>query len=142
MRFHSHSFEDLAGRFETPDSRSRWDAPLFTLRPASDSQEHYEEVLAEVAAVMAGTTGAPGSAAGTAASTGQALQPTVATNNPGMLGTNVLHEIDQAAQVSVAGGAGVRMHVEASGAACERALRHLAMVQTSPPIHHAPPGSD
>jgi hypothetical protein len=26
-------FQDLAGRFETPDSRNRWDAPLFTVRP-------------------------------------------------------------------------------------------------------------
>jgi hypothetical protein len=28
------SFEDLASRFERPDARNRWDAPLFTLRPA------------------------------------------------------------------------------------------------------------
>lgn len=28
-----HSFEDLAGRFERPDPRNRWDAPLFTVVP-------------------------------------------------------------------------------------------------------------
>lgn len=48
---------------------------------------------------MTGAAGAPGAAAGAAAATGQNLQPTVATNNPGLLGTNVLHEIDAAAQV-------------------------------------------
>jgi hypothetical protein len=26
-------FEDLARRFETPDPRNRWDAPLFTVTP-------------------------------------------------------------------------------------------------------------
>lgn len=30
------SFDDLAGRFERPDARNRWDAPLFTLHPASE----------------------------------------------------------------------------------------------------------
>jgi hypothetical protein len=54
-----------------------------------------------VARTTAGLEGAPGSAAGAAAATGQNLQPTVATNNPGMLGTNVLHEIDQAAQAVI-----------------------------------------
>ncbi|GBF97016.1 hypothetical protein Rsub_09813 [Raphidocelis subcapitata] len=100
-RYSRQIFDDLAGRFETPDSRSRWDAPLFTLRPASCSPEAYEETLASVAAVMTGTAGAPGSGAGTAAGAGEALQPTFATTNPGLLGTNVLHEIDAAAQAVV-----------------------------------------
>ncbi|KAL6751392.1 chromatin associated protein KTI12 [Haematococcus lacustris] len=29
-------FEDLVSRFERPDMRNRWDAPLFTVRPAGD----------------------------------------------------------------------------------------------------------
>jgi len=32
----SHSFDDLACRFERPDARNRWDAPLFTVRPCMD----------------------------------------------------------------------------------------------------------
>ena len=149
-------FDDLARRFETPDSRNRWDAPLFTLRPAGGSRsplcrcqvsgstragtingvarlrstalyrwppgaaplpphgrwhhptccthpggvtQQCQDVLAAAADVVAGTCVAPGSAAGASAATGQVLQPTPATGNPSLLGTNVLHEIDTAAQV-------------------------------------------
>jgi hypothetical protein len=45
-------FEDLACRFERPDTRNRWDAPLFTLRPllgGSQLQEQLEAVAAAVA---------------------------------------------------------------------------------------------
>lgn len=94
-------FDDLVRRFETPDSRNRWDAPLFALRPAGESAGHLTEVLEAVTAVMTGAAGAPGSAAGAAAATGQVLKPTFATTNPGILGTNVLHEIDSAAQAVV-----------------------------------------
>ena len=97
------SFEDLARRFEAPDSRNRWDAPLFVVRPAGDSPAAIDETLAAVAAVLTGAASAPGAAAGAAAATGQALRPTVATTTPGLLGTNVLHEIESAAQVCVNG---------------------------------------
>ncbi|GFR52741.1 hypothetical protein Agub_g15352 [Astrephomene gubernaculifera] len=33
-RYRREIFDDLAGRFERPDARNRWDAPLFTLHPA------------------------------------------------------------------------------------------------------------
>ncbi|KIY99639.1 putative Protein KTI12 like protein [Monoraphidium neglectum] len=95
-----YRFDDLARRFEMPDSRNRWDAPLFTLRPAGDHAE-CAEVLDLVAATVTGAAEAPGNAAGAAAATGQLLQPTIATTNPGLLGTNVLHEIDSAAQTVV-----------------------------------------
>lgn len=138
---HAHataSFDDLAGRFEAPDSRNRWDAPLFRLSPACEHALHCrmagvcgrcrrpdrlgpdpmsararpraaagpascDDVLAAVAGVMAGSAPAPGAAAGAAAATGGALQPTPATSNPGLLGTNVLHEIDNATQARGAG---------------------------------------
>lgn len=100
-RYSPHIFEDLARRFEAPDSRNRWDAPLFTLHPASDTPEAVDEALAAVAAVVTGAAGAPGSAAGAAAATGQVLRPSVATTTPGLLGTNVLHDIDQAAQAVI-----------------------------------------
>jgi protein KTI12 len=30
-------FEDLAGRFESPDTKNRWDVPLLRVDPRSDS---------------------------------------------------------------------------------------------------------
>jgi hypothetical protein len=44
-------FEDLAGRFERPDSRNRWDAPLFTVRPAAGEAQAREHLEAAAAAV-------------------------------------------------------------------------------------------
>lgn len=31
----THRFDDLAGRFERPDSCNRWDSPLFVVRPGA-----------------------------------------------------------------------------------------------------------
>jgi protein KTI12 len=36
--FDAHIFEDLVVRFERPDGKNRWDAPLFTLRPPSETE--------------------------------------------------------------------------------------------------------
>ncbi len=33
------SFEDLASRFERPDAKNRWDAPLFTVSPGGAHSE-------------------------------------------------------------------------------------------------------
>ncbi|KAI8467670.1 MAG: chromatin associated protein KTI12 [Monoraphidium minutum] len=98
-RYSSEIFEDLVRRFETPDSRNRWDAPLFTLRPAGDPGQ-YTDVLAGVVAVATGGTAAPGVASNAGAGE-RLLTPNLATTNPGLLGTNVLHEIDHAAQAVV-----------------------------------------
>lgn len=43
-------FADLASRYERPDSRQRWDAPLFTVRP---DREDRAEVDARLQAVLA-----------------------------------------------------------------------------------------
>lgn len=37
-------FEDLLQRFETPNSRNRWDSPLFIVRPVESEEEKKEEV--------------------------------------------------------------------------------------------------
>lgn len=66
---------------------------------AVGSQEDNQEVLEAVVAFVNGASSAAGVAAGVVSAGGQALQPTVATNNPGLQGTNVLHDIDHAAQV-------------------------------------------
>lgn len=38
-------FDDLTTRFERPDSKNRWDSPLFTLRPTTDSPVMRDETL-------------------------------------------------------------------------------------------------
>ena len=43
-----HSFEDLAGRFERPDPRNRWDAPLFTVVPGKQGSMHLSAPHAHV----------------------------------------------------------------------------------------------
>lgn len=44
-------FEDLASRFESPDTRNRWDVPLFRINPLSES------IDAQLDAVIAAITG-------------------------------------------------------------------------------------
>lgn len=81
-------FDDLAGRFERPDARNRWDAPLFTVNSRM-SQGQVEE---QVGAIVAAATQAPGTAHAVAAAAGvatslpagQQLTPTCATNNPSL----------------------------------------------------------
>ncbi|KAF6252971.1 chromatin associated protein KTI12 [Scenedesmus sp. NREL 46B-D3] len=125
QRYSDAVFQDLAGRFETPDARNRWDAPLFTVRPGSPDEA---SVLAAAAAAAIGSPlqqpqqqqqqqQQPCQGAGAAGSDPAAdvdslqeeqllhqgalpgeLQPTIATTNPALLGTNVLHELDRAVQ--------------------------------------------
>lgn len=73
-------FEDLACRFERPDSRNRWDSPLFTLRPLLGSgpmQDQLEAVAAAVADAPppAQAAAAAATAAATAAVNGAAAAP-------------------------------------------------------------------
>ncbi|KAK9819699.1 hypothetical protein WJX72_001375 [[Myrmecia] bisecta] len=83
-------FNNLAGRFETPDSRNRWDAPLFTLHPGGGSLE------AELEQVVAAITEEPSAAP--KAGISRELKPTSATTNPALSATNLLYEIDKASQ--------------------------------------------
>eukprot|EP00198_Chlamydomonas_reinhardtii_P002189 XP_001691525.1 predicted protein [Chlamydomonas reinhardtii] len=91
-RYKQDIFDDLAGRFERPDARNRWDAPLFTLHPASEcigeDAEPEADVLAGVVRAMLDEQ----------PNVARDLTPTMATANPTLLATNTLHEIDQAAQ--------------------------------------------
>jgi protein KTI12 len=80
-------FEDLAGRFERPDARNKWDSPLFTVRPELGAEHVAQQVEAVVAAAMQGPAAAAASAgAAPAGSSGAAaggrLTPTCATTNP------------------------------------------------------------
>ncbi|MEW5300350.1 MAG: hypothetical protein WDW36_003286 [Sanguina aurantia] len=108
-------FEDLAGRFERPDGRNRWDSPLFTLSPdapapteeraallgpAGEEEQHDASPTFEgtLQALVSAVTDDHSRASFGVKQAYGALQPTLSTSNPVLLGTNVLHEIDQAAQ--------------------------------------------
>lgn len=81
---------DLLGRYETPDSRHRWDSPLFTVSWGSGNQA---EVLAAVVDAMVSP-----SDRNVSTQVAKDLQPTSATTNPLLTGTNVLHDVDRAVQ--------------------------------------------
>lgn len=85
-------FDDLASRFERPDSRNRWDKPLYTINTAA------EDYASQVQEIVVGMT-----TTGTAVnrhkpSTNCDLVPTSATSNPALSATNLLHEVDKATQ--------------------------------------------
>ncbi|KAG7672196.1 hypothetical protein KSW81_005078 [Nannochloris sp. 'desiccata'] len=96
-------FDDLAGRFERPDARNRWDAPLFTVSPTR-GEDHVEEQVAAVAATATETSSAAALAAAVAAGasagapTGKDLKSNLATATNNLSATNLLHEIDKATQ--------------------------------------------
>lgn len=85
-RYATAVFADLAGRFERPDSRQRWDAPLFTVRPAAAEGE--AEVQAQLRAVLVSALDLaqhadrePGSEGRPVPPASRALAPTIATTN-------------------------------------------------------------
>lgn len=86
-------FDDLASRFERPDSRNRWDKPLYTINVAA------EDLDSQVNDIVVNIT-TTGNAAGSRqqASSSSDLVPTSATSNPALSATNLLHEVDKAAQ--------------------------------------------
>ncbi|KAL0035993.1 hypothetical protein WJX77_010483 [Trebouxia sp. C0004] len=86
-------FDDLTSRFERPDARNRWDKPLYTIHPAS---EDFSTQLQETVLAVTGTSGKKGDVH--AASVSSELVPTSATSNPFLSATNLLHDVDKAAQ--------------------------------------------
>mmetsp|Transcript_21949 Transcript_21949/g.37545 ORF Transcript_21949/g.37545 Transcript_21949/m.37545 type:complete len:331 (+) Transcript_21949:94-1086(+) len=102
QRYSAAVFDDLTSRFERPDSKQRWDAPLFTLKPAGDAEE------AQVAfqAVLSCMGDAQGMSAGsthgvTPGGTAKGLKPSNTTSNQMLQGTNVLHDLDAAVQLVI-----------------------------------------
>ena len=88
--FCSEIFEDLASRFERPDARNRWDAPLFTVDPTRGPQHVEEQVVAVTAAMTETSQTAAVAAAVTAGAAavkpiGQDLKPKLATENSSLL---------------------------------------------------------
>jgi tRNA uridine 5-carbamoylmethylation protein Kti12 len=119
-------FEDLACRFERPDSKNRWDSPLFTLRPLLGSSQMQEQLEAVAAAVADAPRPAAQVAAAAAAAAAAQQQDAAAAGGPFIAGaadqppvrlakelrphvatdtassklsaTNLLHDVDRALQ--------------------------------------------
>lgn len=89
-------FDDLASRFERPDSRNRWDKPLYTINTAAE--DHASQVQDIVVSMT--TTGT--AANQREPSSNSNLVPTSATSNPALSATNLLHEVDKATQEVIA----------------------------------------
>ena len=87
-------FDDLAQRFELPDGRNKWDRPLFTLQTASgDWAQALEEVVAAMKDPEQQTNKLNKAAV---------LVPSIATAPQAVVATNLLHELDSAAQEVIA----------------------------------------
>lgn len=82
-------FEDLVRRFERPDSKNRWDSPLFELCPSKDQIE--KSSAAVVDAVMYLTKKVDSKTRDI-----RVLQPTIATQSARVSEANSLYEIDRA----------------------------------------------
>ncbi len=97
------ALDEAAARFERPEARRRWDAPLFTVSPTAGDEGVEAQAAAVVAAATAGAAAAAAAAAGagaaaTGGAAGRALAPARATDAPAQAATNLLHELDAAAQ--------------------------------------------
>ncbi|GMH43239.1 hypothetical protein BSKO_11161 [Bryopsis sp. KO-2023] len=89
-KYSDEILEDLLRSFETPDSRNRWDHPLFTVKPAIGEIE--VPLTAAVNAILGiNDQNSRGSIA-------RNLTPTLATVNASLSATNTQYEIDKAAQ--------------------------------------------
>jgi len=119
-RHESAVFDDLCSRLERPDSKNKWEAPLFTVRPLLGGTAE-NEVVVEIADYVCARKGSVGSVkADTRPRVGD-LTPTLATVNPSLsctlcmpdasiygrvfivlicfvAATNLLHDIDTEVQ--------------------------------------------
>ena len=97
-------FEDLASRFEPPDTRNRWDTPLIRVNPQADPLS--DELQPAIAAV----TGRPSSGQSTHVPQAALKMTTAATNSEAST-TNLLNELDRTAQVGAGWSEVLRSHI-------------------------------
>ncbi|CAI9785283.1 unnamed protein product [Fraxinus pennsylvanica] len=83
--------EDLLRRFERPDSRNRWDSPLFELWPSRDGIEKSSAAIVD--AIMYLTKKVDSKTRDI-----KVLQPTLATQNARITEASSLYEMDRATQ--------------------------------------------
>lgn len=95
--------EDLLCRFEPPNAQTRWDTPLHTVTPGGAVRLAAE--LAPLAIGLTTPTAGPGAVQivvhGPLAVVARELRPNLATATPALSHTNLLHELDAAAQAVV-----------------------------------------
>lgn len=84
-------FDDLVRRFEKPDSRNRWDSPLFELWPSRDGIEKGSTAIVD--AVLYLTKKIDSKTRDV-----KVLQPTIATQGARFSEANSLYEMDKATQ--------------------------------------------
>lgn len=108
--YDSNIFEDLARRFERPDSRSRWDSPLFELFPSREEIVESSPVIAEAVSYLTKKVDSKTRDV-------KVLQPTIATQSVRTTEGNSLYEMDKATQEVVSaiveaqsGGLGLAMN--------------------------------
>lgn len=84
-------FEDLVRRFERPDSRNRWDSPLFELWPARDGIEKSSSAIVDAFTYLTKKLDSKTRDV-------KVLQPTIATQGARLTEANSLYELDRATQ--------------------------------------------
>lgn len=89
--YDDHIFEDLVRRFETPDSRNRWDSPLFELHPFKDEINKNSLVILDLVDYITKRVNSKTKDV-------KILQPTIATQSVRFSETNSLYEMDRATQ--------------------------------------------
>ncbi|CAN1152830.1 Protein KTI12 homolog [Linum perenne] len=84
-------FDDLARRFERPDSRNRWDSPLLELHPSSDGIEKSSPAIVDAVSYLTKVVDSKTRDV-------RVLQPTIATQSTKFSEANSLYELDKATQ--------------------------------------------
>lgn len=82
-------FEDLVRRFERPDSKNRWDSPLFELCPTKDGIAKSSPAITDAVTYLT-------KQANSKTRDVKILQPTIATQNARATKANSLYELDRA----------------------------------------------
>ncbi|KAF3340971.1 protein KTI12 [Carex littledalei] len=93
--YETNIFEDLARRLEKPDSRNRWDSPLFELFPSRDDIEKSSTVIEEAVSYLTKKVDSKTRDV-------KVLQPTIATQTAVKNEANTLYEMDKATQMCYA----------------------------------------
>nr|GMD16910.1 protein KTI12 homolog [Ipomoea batatas] len=84
-------FEDLFRRFERPDSKNRWDSPLFELWPARDAIDKSSQAILDAVSYLTKRVDSKTRDV-------KILQPTIATQTARTSEANSLYEMDKATQ--------------------------------------------
>lgn len=91
VTYDENIFEDLVRRFEKPDSRNRWDSPLFELQPSKDGIDTSSPAILDAVSYLTKKIDSKTKDV-------KILQPTIATQSGRPSVGNSLYEMDQATQ--------------------------------------------